>query len=279
MIENYKKNKLKIDNFEGVNSYTVKDEQLFNFNYLFKLDIFKLLFEKENLNSLSIEYDLIFIFNDITWRNIVTLFKLKGINLYGGSSNRRHLLSTVQAQLTTFLLFLNDLNLDKNLIYNSFNELSVTNNKIDRFIVENVNSKISFKNLSELKVSSPDSDLYFLYKHNLLMNISLRLLNLITDIETSKNENISLQHIKSEKEKNLVSFINGQYSGKLQEKKIRNTRKTIEELDLKLKEILDKITNSEKEIKDITSYLFFLDKNLFYDNGEFKLNRSIKLCQ
>lgn len=279
MIEKYKMREANNDKLEGRNSYKIDEEQLLNLNYLLKLDIIKLLFEEENLNSLSIEYDLIFIFNNITWRNIVTLFKLKGINLYGGSSNRRHLLSTVQAQLTTFLLLLNDLKLNKHLIYHSFKIFSNFNNNIERYLLEKINTKVSFEEILELKRLEPESEKYFVSKHNLLMNFTLTLMNLKKNIEISNYEKLELEKTKSEKEIRLKELIGGSYSGQLREKKLRNTHKAIEELNLKLKEQLDNITKFEKEIKDITSYLYNVDTNLFYENGEFKLNRSIKLSQ
>lgn len=64
-----------------------------NFNYLIKLNLLHL-FENESLKDLQEKYKLIFIFEDISWSNIVLLFKTKGINLYGGSDSRRHILST-----------------------------------------------------------------------------------------------------------------------------------------------------------------------------------------
>jgi hypothetical protein len=49
------------------------------------------------------------------------MFKIRGINLYGGSITRRHLLSSVQANLVNFLLLIQGFNFDYKLIYKSFN--------------------------------------------------------------------------------------------------------------------------------------------------------------
>lgn len=43
--------------------------------------------------------------------------------MYGGSGTRRHLMSTVQANLVSFFMLINNLDLDFSLIYKSFNAI------------------------------------------------------------------------------------------------------------------------------------------------------------
>jgi hypothetical protein len=62
------------------------------------------------------------------------MFKSINIQVYGGSGTKRHLLSTVQARLTGFLYLLNDMNIDKSIIYESFNKPSAVNSKITKKI-------------------------------------------------------------------------------------------------------------------------------------------------
>ena len=109
---------------------------MFNINLVNKLNFltkFNLLehFDKENINSIDSYYDSIFIFNDISWKNIVLLFKNYGIELYGGSDNRRHVISTVQANLVKFLMLMFNFNLDNKLIYNSYNATDNIDKKIN----------------------------------------------------------------------------------------------------------------------------------------------------
>jgi hypothetical protein len=56
------------------------------------------------------------------------------MNLYGGSGTRRHLLSSVQGRLVEFLLLVNNMNLDYEMIFNSFKDKSSYLTKIDRYI-------------------------------------------------------------------------------------------------------------------------------------------------
>ena len=76
-------------------------------------------FLKDNMNN----YNIIFIFEGLIWSNILFLFNLLGITIYGGSNTRRHLLSTVQLSLVKFLELITNFNIDLKIIYNIFNFL------------------------------------------------------------------------------------------------------------------------------------------------------------
>lgn len=89
------------------------------------------LLENEYPNSIDRNYNLIFIFHDILWKNVVALLKNVGIEVYGGSGTRRHVMSTVQANLVSFFMLLNNLDLDNSLNYKSFNAMEAYEKKID----------------------------------------------------------------------------------------------------------------------------------------------------
>nr|YP_009739451.1 hypothetical protein [Tricholoma saponaceum]QIC20295.1 hypothetical protein [Tricholoma saponaceum] len=97
-----KKGKIRSDRFNNTineNRIILNEKNLKNFGYLFKLNLIDLIVN-EDIIYMNVEYNLNFIFNNIAWSNIVYLFKIYGINLYGGSNSRRHLLSTVQTVQT-----------------------------------------------------------------------------------------------------------------------------------------------------------------------------------
>lgn len=261
------------------NTYKFSEGEDKTLSYLIKLGVLNLLFDNENnenIESLSIEYDLIFIFNDISWDLIVSLFKLRGINLYGGSSSRRHLLSTVQARLTSFLFLLNDLQIDNNIIYRSFNEFTIYNAKIDRLIVNNIANSITGLGLLEYKKSYPDSKTYLILKHNMIMNLCLRLLSFENEINLIKYE-ISVLKSSLRDNENRKTILSNNYSGSFLEKKLENIIKNNNIITEKCNEHTLNLSEISKTIDIIISYLFDLEHSLFSENGEFKLIKSFKL--
>ena len=109
---------------------------MYNINYLYKLLLVELYSNVAKIkpNEILMEYDIVFVFDSIYWENLVGVFKNLGISLYGGSSTRRHLLSTVQATLVKFLFLLNNYNLDKLAVYNSFIYVNKKNKKFNNDI-------------------------------------------------------------------------------------------------------------------------------------------------
>ena len=94
------------------------------------------LFEDEDHNSIENDYILIFVFNNIYLENIVSLFKVNDIQLFGGTRTRRNMLSTVQVNLTKFLMLINDMDIDLSVIYKNYNFLEII-----YFVVEIINSR------------------------------------------------------------------------------------------------------------------------------------------
>jgi len=80
------------------------------------------IFENKNFNKYN---NIIFIFNNIPYKNCLLLLKTAGISIHGGIGTRRHILSTVQASLTSFLLLLNNFKIDYNQIYKNFSDSDI----------------------------------------------------------------------------------------------------------------------------------------------------------
>lgn len=111
----------------NTSAYGEKKEKLFKFSYFLKVVLIKYLI-KDNISIRELErkYNLIVVVNNILWENIILLFRLVCyVDLYGGSATRKHLLNTNESNLMYFLLLINNLKLDTNLIYNSYNSSSI----------------------------------------------------------------------------------------------------------------------------------------------------------
>src|ERR1700742_1616348 len=80
------------------------------------------IFDNKNFNKYN---NIIFIFNNIPYKNCLLLLKTAGISIHGGIGTRRHILSTVQASLTSFLLLLNNFKIDYNQIYKNFSDSDI----------------------------------------------------------------------------------------------------------------------------------------------------------
>jgi hypothetical protein len=185
---------------------------------------------KDNMEN----YNVIFIFDGITWSNIILLFKNMNISIYGGSSSRRHLLSTVHLNLVKFLDVLTNFQTSNDIIYRSFKEFSNVNSEYDKELVN------LFKNYfesgsqvyEEALRNYPRTENFIFYSvHNLILWLYLKLLDLKKNIialnknnlncnkEIELNKNIISKYFKEKKES--IYFINN---------KVRNANKRIENI-------------------------------------------------
>lgn len=284
----------------------VKSEYELDINYYLKIHIFNLFLKKthnrttlpcapfyfkpsegrgpldekeQSVENIS-DYNVIFIFNDIIWSNIVLMFKSINIQVYGGSGTKRHLLSTVQARLTGFLYLLNDMNIDKSIIYESFNKPSAVNSKITKKIdglKHNLTNWEKFKN--ELPVSiynTSDENINFFWHLNLIPNIISTILKLINEqkLILKKIDDIS-KNILTDQERHK-KYSSAHLNSDWSEKKLRNIDKNN---ILNLESIKENKKKLELLLLDInyhTDNLYKLDKNLFDSNGICKLYSEIK---
>lgn len=276
----------KLDELNSSKEYTNSSKQtnfklnenlLSKFSFLNKLE-FLSLFENENHNSIDIDYNLIFIFHNIIWSNIVGLFKINGIELYGGSGTRRHLLSTVQSNLVVFLLLIKKFNYNFNYIYKSFNAIESYDKKLKYEILHNstedflkVNHDEIFNELDTFKDEYGEP----LYENRIiLLNLSVYYLTQIiqigTQIEHKINEiktvNANLAADKSLQHKYSASS-SSYNSTNIQNIEKRNIINNTELLKLE----------KEKEYLIVNFYinlnrLNLVDPNYFDEKGNFTLN-------
>lgn len=115
----------------------------------------------------------IFIFEGISWSNIVLLFKLKGKVINGGTISRRHKLNINQYKLSMFLIYC-DLLSSRADFYASYKDSVFNHSKIDKlFYSYDFNFKsaiLNDKNLIDSKLLNEPIISQFYY-YNLLINV------------------------------------------------------------------------------------------------------------
>lgn len=273
-----KKGKIRTDRFNNIineNRNILNEKNLKNFGYLFKLNLIDLI-GNEDLITMNIEYNLIFIFNNIAWSNIVYLFKIYGINLYGGSNSRRHLLSTVQTKLVSFLMLLNDLAIDYNSIYKSFNEINSSTARIEYEFLNMIRSRkpLTLDILRELSKREDFSSNEHYYIHsNLMVTMYLNIRDIIFKCNDIINEiNIINSEIKNDKDR-VNSKSKSESAWEL--KKVRNAENWINNNLLLIKDLENKKDNLIIEYSN--HCLDFINKfpQLFNDDGSCKLDNQI----
>lgn len=280
--------------------------KIYNINFLYKLNLIDIIVKSYNIspNTLLMEYDIVFIFGSIYWENLVAIFKSFGINLYGGNSTRRHLLSTVQISLTKFLLLLNNFNQDNILVYNSYNNISKKNKKIN-YEIELLNLFKMEDNIEKNAIDNnfiyyenPELDLLLWkirslqdnsgnYNYIDLLNMKLNLsyqyvsviFKMIKEIEENKyliREIISSKQnteARLEKLKDKGSVI---YSNFKLNKKILKAKKDISVYNVNIEDKENNIKNINYRITSYLNKLYYINNNLF-NNGIFNLYPSLSV--
>lgn len=107
------------------------------------------------------EFDIIFVINDLNWSNFVYILNSFGITVFGGKSTHRHLLSTVQSNLTTFITlgfgfrFLNELIYDG---FKKYEDIDKNFKKIEQKFMINLdhNESLLLATIEELKYKYGD---------------------------------------------------------------------------------------------------------------------------
>lgn len=231
-------------------------------------------FLKDNMNN----YNIIFIFEGLIWSNILFLFNLLGITIYGGSNTRRHLLSTVQLSLVKFLELITNFNIDPKIIYNSFNNLSDLNSKYDKNLINIINNCL-LNNTKVIETFKFSENYEFYLKLNLLLKIILELLNSIKNLEILINNNLELNNNILNDKKQIEKYTNSNYSHKFSSKKIRNATKRIINYNEQIYNNKNDIIEIEKNIKNNIILIYIIEnKNNFFDNkGIFNYDNRIKI--
>lgn len=91
----------------------------------FSLSTFDYLFEENKEKS----YEYIFMFEDTNWKNICVSFLTCGIDISGGSNNKKHLLSPLQFKLSLFLICLYGGSQASNVVKKDFHRVFTSEDK------------------------------------------------------------------------------------------------------------------------------------------------------
>lgn len=244
----------------------------FDLNYFLKLICLNLFFKNDSEFKLNLsDYNVIFIFNNITWSNIVFIFKIVQITIYGGSSSRRHLLSTVQSNLVSFLYLINDMYLDTSIIYDSFKQETSSSAKIDKEVVKLVRDK-GIEHVNSKNENNSQNLNYILWL-NAKYNIYFTIVNKITKyLESYREIEQILKDIASDKIRNTkYSQIGGAWGAKKQQSINKRHVKNAE--SLKISNLT--LENLSLDITTQINSLYNLDRELFDEKGVCKLNHSI----
>lgn len=234
------------------------------------------LFIKDNMSYNNI----IFIFNGISWSNLLLLFRSIGINIYGGSNTKRHLLSTVQSNLVKFLLLINNMYLDPDEIYKSFVKIKNTGAYLDKEALrleQNIlNNKISID-------SSTYNDEYaylFMLEVNILSKIISRLSSLLKLIRELKSKELDLEQKISNNifSKNTKAAIYSKYPNEYSKKKLHNSIKRLEISKNELKQTTSQKEEIYKQVRENILNLYKIKRDMYFtDDGIFKYDFDIKI--
>lgn len=195
--------------------------------------------EKENHSLLN---NVLFVYEDLSWPTIQTVFKQININISGGSISKRQILSTAEYNLSSMLFSLGYNLVD---IYNS----SIILSKLLQRYKDIGNSKISFD--LEINLGLKLNKLQIYLKLN-IENINKEIIDLELDFKSSsgtllKFEKDLLQTGDHNKDsKNLTTT----RSLKL-DKNIFNTKGKIEKLSKQISALKSKLTELNKEVSKL----------------------------
>ena len=179
-------------------------------------------YEKEHKNFLGI--NPIFIFQGLSWSNIVLLFKINNMIINGGSISRRHKLSISEYRLGMFLYMLHYW--DKSGFYNSYTDKSYTSPKIEDYY----NDLLEYDNDNDIErpiSKNPFVNQYFIINNTLDLLIKQKELEInISNIELEINAFKSQESIISTNIENIAWQLdsNKQKISYLKSKNVDNTK-------------------------------------------------------
>jgi len=209
------------------------------------------------------EYNIIFIFNNIIWSNIVYGFKAFDFELFGGSGNRRHLLSITQSNLTEFLLILNNMHLSNNIVINSFNEKSTIEARIDMYLSKNI------------KVYNTNSKNFTYFD---ILNIKFRHFSRILEQLEALNElyqKIELIEYEMKEAKEQISHYTVPNPKLWDIKKITNANVRFSKASENKATLAKDIPKLEEKLQTQIHALYLVDNNLFNEKNECIFNTNI----
>jgi hypothetical protein len=205
----------------------------------------------------------LFIFKNIDWNNLQKLLSQSGIFVSGGSITNRHLLSTVEFQLSNWINLL------------GYNDLS--------FIYESNYFRKLYKGEGDLCYSKTD----FADKLLLIKLLDIAYSDVIIKAQKEKEELVK-RILRYEEEKNNLSKIvalndpsraiatkkNKKSAVSRVSDRITNISKIIPEVNLKIKEIEFKLIEFQNKKKSIPNENYLTLREIYETNYKEKLNRS-----
>ena len=228
------------------------------------------LFIKDNMSYNNV----IFIFNGITWNNLVKILRSLNISIYGGNSSRRHLLSTVQSNLVKFLLLLNKLEIDPDLLYSNFIKFKKTSDSLDKKIFSLEDLIFNKKN------GYTEDDDKILVEINLLTKLVLDLSDIFKETNNIRAKifnlvkNLSDFTLKKEKKTELYL----KYGTAHFNKKFTNASKNLEDCKNDLKKEISNLKLKHTEIKEKILKLYIFNDDMFFTSeGYFIYNSNIRV--
>lgn len=222
-------------------------------------------------------FNVIFIFNDITWSNIKLIFKIMDINIYGGTITRRHLLSTVELGLVKFLLLLHNMYIDPSVIFKSFNELSSYNAKYDKSVINLV------KNLPETLDEIDTLDIQYgnelILKLNIITNLFLQIIDVIKDLNLIEERILNLEgELKRTKER-LYDLENKDIDVSHKPKKIYNCRENINKFKEEIQKLESESLDLKTKLESNGLNLYFVYSGFFDEDGYFIFSDKLKISE
>lgn len=239
--------------------------------------------------------DMIFHFENFSWFSILIIFKLFKVQLSGGSNNRRHILSSVHHNLSTFL-FLNGIT-DCKSIYDSFkNPILQINSKIiskpDLYSIDlNYESNLTNnnENLTEKLILSDKKILSFYLINQIKFNLN-KIKNNVTNNKGVSNIELEA-HSKVERYNlELDELFNSKKNQKNIEKRAKILYKLIDEnkekilqekskhsnfnnLNSRLLDLLEKIKFNDLDIAELKEIYFDAFHNFDSKSSIFRIQR------
>ena len=226
----------------------------------------------------SMEYqNIIFIFHHITWSNILMLFKLLNITIYGGSSTRRHLLSSVQLSLVKFMQLLNNNLVDPDIIYKSFSEMSTYNSKYNKkieYFIDRIPE--TYDEIIESKKIEIGEDLNTYFVFNLVFRMYIKLITFNNNIKNLEFE-IELLNKDILDIKDRINNLDSKGYGLTRfNEKLNSNNKLIKSKTDQLKENKLQIEANEIKIQQIINQIYKIDESFFDENRNFIYNNKWK---
>jgi hypothetical protein len=202
---------LEIDNQEVIREGTLIVQKVNFYNFLKKLDsyfkakkvVIRSLRKKSPFLSEAAYENIvpspIFIFEGISWSNIVYLFKIHDLIISGGTYSKRHKLNKCELKLAMFLAF-SFINLNEKAFDISYMEDKWTLAKYEK-ILHDFNRT---ETIQELEHKNPI--VYQFYKTNLIINGKLRKEEILKNIQELTNKVSMEQHSLSSLEDRITSL-------------------------------------------------------------------------